>query len=231
MEQQGIVKGDDYQKLGSIGFILAGVLIIIGNVWVAAIDLSDPAAAQDKFLNQLGILNTVSLMLTFGWFALLAGALAVRRSITQAGAAWATLGVYILTAGAAIWTVGMSLDISYSALMANWLAAPEAGKEAAYSLINTLFPPGLGFGRGLFPLEILVNWLAIACLSLGMLRSCLYPRWLCLYGLILGVSGVVAGVIMTYTGREAIFTPFTALAFATIAWVFLCGIWMAKKAW
>ncbi len=230
-QREGIVKGDAHQRMGSAGFIIAAVLIIIGNIWVATIDLSNPVTAQARMSSQLGILDTVTLMITIGWLAVLTGAAAVRRTITGAGAEWATMGFYFLVAGTALWTAGMSLDISTSALISNWLSAPAASKEAAHTLLNTLFPPGLGFGRGLFPLELLVNWLAIAFLGIGMVRSGVYPRWLSWSGLILGVIGVLAGIVMTYIGREAIFTPFTVLAFATLLWILMCGVWMARRAW
>ena len=230
-QQEGIVRGDAHQKMGSAGFIIAAVLITIGNIWVATIDLSNPVAAQARMSSQLAILDTVTLMITIGWLAMLTGAAAVRRTIMGSGAEWATMGFYFLVAGTALWTAGMSLDISSSALISNWLSAPAGSKEAAHNLLNTLFPPGLGFGRGLFPLEILVNWLAIAFLSAGMARSGVYPRWLSWFGLILGVIGVLAGIVMTYIGREAIFTPFTVLAFATLLWILMCGVWMARRAW
>lgn len=229
--QQGIVKGDAYQKMGSAGFIIAAILIIVANIWVATIDLSDPMTARTRMSEQLVILDTIALMMTGGWYALLMGVTAVRRSITANGAAWATMGLYFMLVGSAVWTVGMSLDISTSALISNWLSAPDASKEAAHNLLNTLFPPGLGFGRGLFPLELLVNWLSIAFLSVGMFCSGVYPRWLGLVGLILGIVGMLTGIVMTYIGREALFTAFMGLAFATISWFLTCGIWIARKAW
>ena len=168
MTHQGIVKGDALQKMGSAGFIIAAVLIIIGNTWVTTINLSNPAVAQARMSSQIVIFQTVSLMLTFGWWALLMGVVAVRRSITASGSAWASMGFYFMMVGTALWTMGMSLDISYSVLIANWLAAPAASKELAHNLLTTLFPPGAGFGRGLFPLVVLSNWLAVAFLGTGM---------------------------------------------------------------
>ena len=75
-----------------------------------------------------------------------------------------------------------------------------------------------------------MNWLAFAFLSTGMVRSGVYPRWLGWFGFIVGILGVLAGIVMTYVGREAIFTPVTVLAFATLLWVLLCGIWVARRA-
>ncbi len=66
-QQQGIVRGDAHQKMGSAGFLIAAVLIIISNIWVATIDLSNPVTAQARMGSQLGILDTVTLMITIGW--------------------------------------------------------------------------------------------------------------------------------------------------------------------
>ncbi len=219
------------QKLGSVALIIATVLIIVGNVWVATVDLSNPVVARERMSRQLVSLDVVTLMMTVGWYGVLMGAVAIHSSIKEAGAEWATMGLYLLVVGTSAWTVGMSLDISLSALISNWLSAPPAQQTAAYNLLNTLFPARLGFGRGLFPLEILVNWLAFGFLGLGMLRSCTFPRWITWPGPVLGIIGVGFGIIMTFTGREAVFTPFTVLAFLTLLWFLVTGIWMARKAW
>jgi hypothetical protein len=125
----------------------------------------------------------------------------------------------------------MVLDISYSAMIANWLAAPEAGKESAHNLLTTFFPPGGGLGRGLFPMTVLSTWLAYAFLGIGMIRSDIYPRWLGWLGSILGILGVLLGIVITFTGREAVYMLFTVLAFSTILWLLMCGIWVARRAW
>jgi hypothetical protein len=227
----GIVKGDALQRLSSAGFIIGAVLILAGTTWVARIDLSDPVGAQGRLGEQIPVLQAMALLLTFGWWAVLAGAAGVTGSISVGGAAWARLGFYFLIMGTTLWTLGMSLDVSYAALIASWLAAPAEGKEAAHTVLNTLFPPGGGFGRGLFPLNVLSNWLAFALLGTGMIRSAIYPRWLGGTGAVLGASGIAMGIVMTFIGREPIFNVFTILAFLTILWVLLCGLWAARKAW
>lgn len=231
IHQQGIVKGDAFQKIGSAGFLIAVVLIIVGLTWATTVDLSNPGVALARMSSQIVVFQTISLLMTFGWWAVLMGAAAVRRSITASGAAWANMGFYFMIVGTALWTMGMSLDITYSVLIDNWMAAPAASKELAHNLVTTLFPPGAGFGRGLFPLEVIANWLAFAFLGTAMALSAVYPRWLGWLGLILGIIGVLVGIVMTYIGREAIFMPFTVLAFATILWFLMSGIWMVRRAW
>ncbi len=231
IQQQSIVKGDSLQKMGSMAFIVAAVLIAGGNIFVTWLDLSSPAAAQGRIGSQIIMFQVVSLMITFGWWAVIMGTAAVHRSIDPAGAAWARVGMYLMIMGVGLWTLGMALDISYSAMIANWLAAPEAGKEAAHNLLATFFPPGGGLGRGLFPMTLMSTWLAFAFLGIGMIRSAIYPRSLGWLGSILGILGVLLGIVITFTGREAVFMLFTVLAFLSILWLLMCGLWMARRAW
>lgn len=230
-QQQGIEKGDAQQKLGSAGFVIGAVMLTIGNIWVTSIDLSNPMLAQARLREQIAIFQAVSLLFTFGWWAIMIGAAGVYRSITAGGAAWARLGFYFMIMGATLWTLGMSLDVTYSVLISNWIEAPPAGKELAHTILITLFPPGAGFGRGLFPMSVMSNWMAFAFLGIGMIRSAIYPRWLGWAGLILGAIGVSFGIVMTFIGREAVFNPFTVLGFLTILWVLAVGIRVARKAW
>jgi hypothetical protein len=80
-------------------------------------------------------------------------------------------------------------------------------------------------------MNVMSNWLAFALLGSGMVRSANYPRWLGWPGLSLGIIGVLMGMAMAFVGREAIFHLFTVLGFATILWLLLCGLWVARKVW
>jgi hypothetical protein len=153
----------------------------------------------------------------------------VHRSIIAGGAAWARLSFYFLVMGTTLWTIGMSLDISYAAALLNWQAAPEAGKEAAHNVV-VMFS-GVGFGRGLFPLEVIVIWMAYAFMAIGMIRSGIYARWLGWVGLILGLVGVPLGISQTFTGREASLNIFKGLLVITTFWFLAVGIWVGRKAW
>jgi hypothetical protein len=229
-QQQKFLSGNDQQKLSSAGFIIGAVLIIIGNVWVTLIGLGDPTEALSKYSENVQLLQVVALLITLGWWAVMIGVAGVSHSITTSGAAWARLGLYFMIIGTALWTLGMALDISYSNLIANWLATPEADKEFARDLI-TIYSPTLGIGRGLFPMNVMSNWLAFGFLSMGMIRSSIFPRWLGWLGFVLGVIGLSLGATMAFIGREAIWNAFTILAFATILWLLALGIWMARESW
>jgi hypothetical protein len=118
-------------------------------------------------------------------------------------------------------------DVSYPAAAANWLAAPDAGKEAAYIALAAI----PGFTRGLFPMEVIVIWLAFAFLGIGMAHSDVYPRWLGWVGLILGIAGMTLGIFQTFTGRETTLNLFMVLNISTMLWSLVVGIWVARRAW
>jgi len=234
MTQQSIRKEDTLLKIGSVGLIVGAILMVISTIWPASVDLSGAALVQKKFGEQAVILQACALLMTFGYLGGMAGMAGIYRSITTNGettssAAWARLGFYFLLIGTAMWMIGSSLNVSYPAAIVNWQVAPAEGKEAAYNIVAVLSP--IGFGRGLFPLEVIVNWLAFALLGMGMLQSAIYPRWLGWVGLVPGISGILLGITQTFTGRESSLILFGILLYLTTTWWLLTGIWVMRKAW
>ena len=227
---ESIVRGDTHQKLSGIGFIVGSLLIIIGSLLLPrASNLSDVQAMQKAYSEHATLLQACALLLTFGFLAVMIGTSGIYQSITKGGAAWARLGFYFHLVGVALWTVGMSLDISYPAAIINWLESPAASREVAYSVVTVLSP--VGFGRGAFPLNVIVNWLAFAFLGIGMIQSTVYPRWMGWCGLLLGITGLALGITMTFTGREALIDIFVIFMILNLLWWLTCGIWVIRKAW
>lgn len=219
---------DGFQTAGSVGFILGALLVLTGSALLPTVDLSNILEAQRRFGEQALRLQTCALLITFGYWAILLGTVSIQQAVTTAGGAtWARLGFYFHLIGVVLWTLGMSLDVSYSAAIVAWTAAAEADKAMAYSVVTTLSPAG--FGRGLFPMNVMVNWMAFALLSTGMFLSALYSRWLSGMGLTLGLAGMTLGVIMTFTGRESLMPFFVALWAGTILWWLMLGLWIARK--
>jgi hypothetical protein len=228
-QPHGIMKGDTQQKLGSAGFLIGTLLMVVGSLLLPpSLGVSHWQAMITEVGEQVVLLQACALLITFGYWAVLIGTAGVYRSITAGGAAWARLGFYLHLMGTAMWTTGLSVgDVSYPAAAANWLSASETGKEAAYIALAAI--PGIT--RGLFPMEVIVIWLAFAFLGIGMVRSAIYPRWLGWIGLLLGMAGVPLGIAQTFAGRESTLNLFMALNIATILWTFVTGIWVARKAW
>lgn len=229
-QEQGTIKGDAHQKVSGIGFVVGAVLIIIGSLLLPrASDLSDVQAMQKAYSEQATLLQGCALLLTFGFWAVMIGTSGIYQSIRLDGAVWARLGFYFHLVGVALWTVGMTLDVSYPAAIINWLEAPTASKDIAYSVVTVLSPAG--FGRGTFPLNVIVNWLAFTLFGIGMVRSTVYPRWIGWGGLLLGIMGLVLGIIMTFTGREALINIFVIFMMLNLFWWSTCGIWIIRKVW
>lgn len=230
LQGQGIVRGDTHQKLSGAGFVLGAVLIVIGSLLLPrAADLSDVQAMQRAYGEHAILLQVCALLLTFGFWAVMIGTSGFYQSITVDGAAWARLGFYFHLVGVALWTIGMSLDVSYPAAIVKWLEAPAEEKELAYSVVTVLSP--FGFGRGTFPLNVIINWLAFTFFGIGMIRGCVHPQWLGWWEVLLGIAGLIMGIIMTFTGREAIINVFVLFMFLNILWWLTCGIWLLRKAW
>ncbi|MCB9139966.1 MAG: hypothetical protein H6642_16615 [Caldilineaceae bacterium] len=230
MYETQIKRGDTQQRLSGLGFIGGAILILVGSLLLPrASNLGDIQAMQQAYAEQAALLQACALLLTFGFWAILMGTAGVYHFITTDGAAWARLGFYFHLVGVALWTVGMSLDISYPAAILNWLAASTSNREVAYSVVTVLSP--LGFGRGTFPLNVIVNWLAFTFFSIAVLRSFTYSRWIGWCGLFLGIVGLVLGIIMTFTGREAVINLFVIFMFLNLVWWFAWGIWVIRKVW
>ena len=80
------LRGDDLQKLSSTGFIVGALLITIGNIWVTLVGLGNPEEALSRFGENVYFLQTIALLITFGWWAVLIGVAGVSHSITASGA-------------------------------------------------------------------------------------------------------------------------------------------------
>jgi len=229
MTQHGIVRGDALQRIGSAGYIVGALLIVIGGLLLPR--ATNPSNLQEmlKPLGEQEVLTQVCvLLITSGYWAVMMGAAGVYRSITAGGAAWARLGFYLIIVGTAVWTLILSLDVSQARAVATWLAAPTEGKEAAYSVVATL----AAIGRGIYATSIMVYWLALVFLGIGMVRSAVYPRWLGWVGLTLGITGVSLGIIQTFSGRFSTLTlVYVVLSFVTTLWFLAVGIWVARTAW
>ena len=144
-----------------------------------------------------------------------------------ASAAWARPGFYIAIVGTVLWTVGYAVDIAVATAVSNWLSAPAGSEAAAHAVVTGL----TAVSRGSFPTAVVVDWLAFAFLSFGMLRSAVYPRWLSWPGLVFGVAGILLGIVQVFSGREGTFNLFTVLFALTMLWLLATGIWVARKAW
>ena len=87
-QQQGIVKGDVFQKIGSVGFITGAILFGINGLLMPL--ATSPTSDLQEMLKPLGehefITQVSSLLMVIGFCAALIGITGVNRSITTGGA-------------------------------------------------------------------------------------------------------------------------------------------------
>jgi hypothetical protein len=62
------------------------------------------------------------------------GTSGIYQSVRLEGAVWVRLGFYFHLVGVALWTIGMTLDLSYPTANINWLEALTASKDISYSV-------------------------------------------------------------------------------------------------
>lgn len=231
MQQQGIVKGDVLQKLGSAGFIIGAIVLVIFNVLLPRAD--DPSITQQvlqKFGEKETLTEVCALLLAIGAWAVMLGAAGVYRSIsTGAGAAWTRLGFYGIVVGTAMWAINFALTMATAGAAANMLTAPAAGYTTAYSVAASLH----GASASVEIMSIIVYWLALAFLGIGMAVSAVYPRWLGWIGIVLGiVTMAVVGIVAAFTGLSSTLQlTFMVLSLLSMLWALVTGIWVARKAW
>jgi len=227
---QGIVRGDIQQKLGSVGFIFGAILFTAGGLLMPY--ANNPTSNLQEMLKPLGELQFLtkvsSLLMILGFWAALIGAVGVYRSIISKGEAWARLGFYFTMIGTALWTVSLALDIAVSSAVANWLSASADSKEAAWGVVEALS----AVGRGMVPVTWTFYWLALALLSVSMIQSNVYPRWLGWIGFTVSIPTIALGIIQTFNARSITLTLiFSVLMLLTTLWDLAMGIWIARKAW
>jgi hypothetical protein len=125
--------------------------------------------------------------------------------------------------GTTIWTIGMSLDISYPAAIVNWITSPETQKQVSYSVVSVLSP--VGFGRGLFPVEVITIWLSYIFISIGMVQCNRRPHWQGYVGLLIGIFGLILGISMVFVGREKLLFFYITIMIFVLLWFLIIGIW------
>jgi hypothetical protein len=232
---KGIVKGDVLQKIGSAGFIIGAILMVIGGLLLP--HASTPTSNVQEMLRPLGeqlfkAQLSVLLVIASIW-ATMIGVAGVYRSITEpggatSGAAWARLGFYFMLVGTVIYTVALTLDASTASAVANWLAAPAVDKAAAYGVVAAVN----AVGRGLYPIALIAYWAPFAFLGIAILVSAVYPRSLGWTAVVLGSAVIALGIVQSFTARTTTLTLiFVVLSLLTGLWGLVVGIWVARKAW
>jgi len=230
VQQQGIVKGDVLQRIGSVGLIVGSVLVVIFNLLFPRVtDPSNTQAVLRKWGEGEVLTQVCALLLAIGIWTKMLGYAGVYRSISARGAAWARLGFYGIVVATGMWAITFALSMATAGAAANWLAAPAAGQATAYSVAASVFAAG----ESVETMSIIVYWLALVFMGIGMLLSAVYPRWMGWAGIVLGVVTMVAvGIVAAFAGiSSTLELTFAILALLSCLWALVVGIWIARKAW
>lgn len=230
MATQNTVKRDALQRVGGAGFILGAILVAASGLLMP--HANTPTSDLQEMLKPLGDYQyrtmLSSLLGMVGFWAVLIGVAEVNRSISASGGVWARLGLYFTIIGTTLWTVCWALDIATASAVANWLSAPNDGREAMWSVVVTLS----AFGRGIIPSTWILYWLALVLLNVAMIQSKVYPAWLGWAGLIASIPMIVLGVVQIFTPRSITLTLiFSMLMLLTALWTLATGVWIARKTW
>ncbi len=231
MEQQGITKGDVLQRIGSVGFIIGAILLLIFNVLLPR--PGDPSNVQEqltKWGGQEVLVQICALLLAIGIWGLMIGIVGIYRSIsTGGGAVWVRLGFYGIVVGTTVWTINFALVMAMANTAASWIAAPAAGKAAAYGIAAAV----AAVGGTMHTMSIIVYWLALVFVGIGMVLSSVYPRWMGWVLLVLGIATMATGgIVQVFTGpTSTLQILFAVLSVLTTIWALVVGIWVARKAW
>jgi len=230
-QQQGIVKGDVLQRIGSVGFIVGAILLVIFNALFPRV--GDPSNVQEvlkKWGEQEALTQICALLVAVGFWGMMIGIVGIYRSVSTGGAAaWARLGFYGIVVGTTIWTINLALAMATAGAAANWVTASAAGQATAYSVAATLYAAT----GAVEMMGIIVFWLALAFLGIGMVLSAVYPKWMGWVGIVLGIVMVaVVGIVGAFTGfSSTLDIIFMVLALLSTLWALVIGIWVARKAW
>ena len=207
-QQQGVVKGDTVQKLGSLAFIIGGVLLFV----IATLDiLRDGGGSTQRVV--VGFFGPV------GIWGVMLGVAAIHRSITDAGAGWVRMGFYLVIVGTALWTVHMSLRAGIARAAAEGITDGVAAIDVMIHQVVAM--------------AYLTEWLGIFFLGIGMVRSVVYPKGLGWTALLLGILTFAIGGVPLFFLEKGSFADILSpvLAGLTTIWALVVGIWIARRAW
>ena len=230
VQQQGIIKGDVLQRIGSVGFIIGAILLVICHFLIPHSSPGNPQDLLRPYGQQPGLTTMFALLYAVGFWGLMIGWVGVYRSISTGGAAaWARLGFYGVVVGTTLYTISWALLMATAARAAIWLAAPDAAKIAAVHAAGALYAAFWAMQA----MRIIVYWLALVFLGIGMVLSAVYPRWMGWVVIVLGIVQMVVGGFIPLFGGPPSATSmiFDVLLALTGLWALVIGIWVARKAW
>lgn len=232
MSDNGLIsRGDVMQKFSSAAFIIGGVFVIVFNILTPR--PADPAdmqvaltnMAENFFMFQLG-----HLMLAFGLWGVMVGAIGIKQVVKGRGEALVQTGFYGLVLGTTLWSITYAITSVEANQSMQWSLASGVELETLYQMTVTT----IHVGTATYIMSGLFYWLALLFLGAGMARSKVYPGWIGWSATVISFIMVVSVGIPQFLSGEvgtSSMIIFVILAGLTSIWFVVTGIWKARQVW
>ena len=212
-------------RIGAIGAMSGAVLLVVGTyLHPSKADPNDAARAFAEYAaDQLWV---ASHLMQYLGIVLMVGALVLlsRRLAHGPAAHWAHLGMAGAIGSLAVTSALQAVDgVALKVMVDAWAGAPEAQKPMLFQAAFAVRQVEIGLAS----LMSVVFAVTVVVYGVGLVVDPRFPRWLGVLGIAGGVSTLVAGVVMAYTGFSevamAISMPSSILL---LAWMISVGIFM-----
>jgi hypothetical protein len=226
-----ISRGDGMQKFSSAAFIVGGIFVIVFNILTPR--PADPADMQVGLTNMVEnftMFQLGHLMLAFGLWSVMVGAVGIKQTVKGRGEAFAQGGFYGLVLATTLWSITYAMTSVEAHQSMQWSLASGIEREVLYNMTVTT----VHVGTAAYIMSGLFYWLALLFLGVGMALSKVYPGWLGWSAAAISLAMVVLVGVPQFLSGEVVTSSmiaFASLAGLTSIWMFITGIWIARQAW
>jgi hypothetical protein len=218
-------------RIGAVSAVVGSIIFAVSNILHPRSENVDDYSAQLALIARSDIWVTDHLLLILGIILMLAGLVAVGRSIViNPGATWAHLGRIgaIVSTSLAVVLVGIDGPAT-KAVATAWLDAPASEQATALRIAETLEE----IDADLFSIYVIAFLgLTLLLYGLAIAFSNVYPRWLGWFAVVIAVPSFVVGLVQVYQGLSfvvsAVLIPVLFSLFTL--WLLITGVLLWRGA-
>lgn len=213
-----------FNRFGAICAVAGAVAAGVGNGLHPVTPRNDPEGVA-RVIADSDAWATIHLVIVAGTLLMLAGLVAVRRTMTadHRADALADLAVWAATLGTTIGVVTVILDgVAAKRLADLWAVAPGDVTLQAVTTNETINFALAGLFNATFA------GIPFVLLGVAMLRSADWPSWFGLIAVVAGAGSVIAGAFQLLTGRPTTTSLILTIIGPTVIalWVVLAGAFL-----